>query len=221
MPIGKASFLGSPYIGVFVKASDQLIVVPPTLSHHEITLIGRWLDAPVVPVTIGSGDLAGALAAMNSHGIVITEEVEDPDLERLRKYAPVAVLPTRLNALGNNILSNDFGAVVHPGYSSDEIAQIETALGVKATSATIAGEGTVAKTAVATNKGVLVHPASTSHEMEVLRTALQVPVHKTTANFGNPLVGACVVANSRGIIAGERTTPVELVHIEDGLSVYD
>jgi translation initiation factor 6 len=57
--------------------------------------------------------------------------------------------------------------------------------------------------------------------MEVLRTALQVPVHKTTANFGNPLVGACVVANSQGIIAGERTTRVELVHIEDGLSVYD
>lgn len=221
MPIGKASFLGSPYVGVYVKASDRLVIVPATFSSHEKTHVARWLNAPVVPATIGSGDLAGALAAMNSHGIIVTDEIEDRDVEQLRRYTPVVVMPTRLNALGNNILSNDFGAVVHPGYSSSEIEQIETALGVKATSATIAGEGTVAKTAVATNKGVLVHPASTSHEIEVLRNALQVPVHKTTANFGNPLVGACVVANSQGIIAGDRTTPVELIHIEDGLSVYD
>lgn len=221
MPIGKATFLGSPYIGVYLKASERLTLVPPGFSPHEVHLVERWLDAPVVQVDIGSGELSGALAVLTSQGILVTDDVEDEDLSKLRKFAPVHTMSTRLNALGNNVLANDFGAIIHPGYSAPEVELIESSLGVKATPCTIAGEGTVAKTAVATNKGALVHPATTSREMEIIRATLRVPVHKTTANFGNPLVGACVVANSRGIIAGERTTPVELVHIEDGLQIYD
>jgi translation initiation factor 6 len=50
---------------------------------------------------------------------------------------------------------------------------------------------------------------------------LGVPVHRSTANFGVPVVGACIVANSKGIIVGRPTTPVEIVHIQEGLSIFD
>ncbi|MCL4324449.1 MAG: translation initiation factor IF-6 [Candidatus Thermoplasmatota archaeon] len=197
------------------------MLVPAAVSAGEVRLIERLLEVPVVQTQIADVELTGSLSTLNSHGVIVADPVEDEELAKLREHSPVTVLRTKLNALGNNILVNDHGAVVHPGFSHREVEAIEAALGVKVVSGTVAGEGTVSKTAVATNKGALVHPAATPEEMEIIHQALKVPVQKTTANFGIPLVGACVVANSKGIIVGERTTPVELVHIEDGLSVYD
>ncbi len=74
---------------------------------------------------------------------------------------------------------------------------------------------------IATNKGVVVHPKTTAGEAEVLHELLGVPVHRSTANFGVPIVGACLVANSKGMIVGRPTTPVEIVHLQEGLQIFD
>jgi len=38
-----------------------------------------------------------------------------------------------------------------------------------------------------------------------------------TVNFGSPLVGSGILANSRGYVAGDETTGPELGRIEDAL----
>lgn len=221
MPVGKGSVAGSPYVGVYLKVSEKFAFAPPTVGHSEVSSLERTLGVKVLRTFVGDMAITGSLIAMNSNGIVVTSEMNESERAILSEAAPVTSFRSRLNAFGNNILANDNGALVHPEFSHNDVEKITAALGVKVVQSTIAGEGTVAMTAVATNKGALVHPGATHNEIKVLEEVLKVPVHKTTANFGVPLVGACVVANTRGLFAGGPTTPVELVHIEEGLSVYD
>src|SRR5207237_1277050 len=72
--------------------------------------------------------------------------------------AAVYPLPHRLSAVGNNVLCNDHGAVVHPGYDDEALALIQEVLGVPVVRGTIAGIRTVGAVAVTTNKGAVCHP---------------------------------------------------------------
>ena len=155
---------------------------------------------------------------MNSNGILASPFVEEAEIEAIGE--PVYPLPNRLSAVGNNVLCNDHGAVVHPGYNDDAVAFISEALAVPVVRGTVAGVKTIGAVAVATNKGVLCHPHARPAEMELLKEALGVPVAITTANYGSALVGACMVATSKGAVVGSKTTPIELGRIEDGLGFF-
>ncbi len=160
--------------------------------------------------------MIGSLLTLNSHGAVVTGFVEKEELRAFGDF-PVLVLPHRLNAAGNNILCNDRGAVVHPGYDDKTLRLISDALGVEAVRGTLAGMRTIGSAGVATNKGVLVHPHASERELEIVQNVLKVPARITTANYGTAQVGACLVANSKGAVVGMRTTPIELGRIEEGL----
>ena len=209
---------GNPFIGVFCAANEDLLLVDRATPKNAMRSIGEALGVRAIPTTVAGSTVIGSLVAMNSNGILASAFVEESELETIR--APVYPLPHRLSAVGNNVLCNDRGAVVHPGYDDDAIAFISEALGVPVTRGTIAGVKTVGAVAVATNKGVLCHPHARPTEMELLREALHVPVAITTANYGSALVGACMVANSKGAVVGSKTTPIELGRIEEGLGYF-
>lgn len=221
MPVNRAIIAGSPYLGVYLRVSDRGVVAPPSLSEalgHEIE---RLFGTPVVRTTVLDSELVGSLLALNSFGAVVAEEPDPRERRKLAAFGPLSVVPTLQNALGNNVLANDHGALVHPSLSESATHQIGEALQVRVARGTVAGLGTVGMAAVATNKGVVVHPRTTEAETGVLRDTLQVPVHRSTANFGVPIVGACVTANSRGILAGSLTTPVEFVHLQEGFQILE
>jgi len=168
--------------------------------------------------SVGHSTVVGSLVAMNSKGILASPFIEESELEAIGDA--VYPLPHRLSAVGNNVLCNDHGAVVHPGYDDEAVAFIGETLGVDAVRGTVAGIKTVGSVAIATNKGVLCHPHARPGEMEVLKSTLRVPVMITTANYGAAQIGACIVANSRGAVVGSRTTPIELGRIEEGLGLF-
>ncbi len=112
------------------------------------------------------------------------------------------------------------GAIVHPGFDAETAREISSALGVRVERGTVAGLKTVGSAAVATNKGALCHPHVRPAEIEILKEVLQVPVSTTTANYGTAQVGACIVANTRGALVGNRTTPIEMGRIEEGLGYF-
>ena len=171
--------------------------------------------------TVTDSEVVGALLAMNSNGAVVGDALAEGEGELLRRELPVTVVATRHNAMGNNVLANDFGALVHPEMPTSAVERIREALGVPARPGTIAGLGTVGMAGAATNRGVVVHPRATAHEVDAVAEALKVPVHRSTANFGVPIVGACVAANVRGLLVGRPTTPVEIVHLQDGFQIFD
>ncbi len=209
---------GNPYIGVFCAANEDLLLLDRAVPKPAVHSIAEALDARPVQTTIAHSAVIGSLVSMNSNGILVSPFVEEDEVEAIG--GPVYPLPHRLSAVGNNVLCNDRGAVVHPGYNDDAVGFISEALGVPAARGTVAGVKTVGAVAVATNKGVLCHPHVRAAEMAMLKETLRVPVSITTANYGSALVGACMVANSKGAVVGSKTTPIELGRIEEGLGYY-
>ena len=221
MPVGRTLFDGSPYLGVFLRAGEQAVVGPPGLPHTLERELARLLGTRVVRTTIVESDVVGALIVSNSQGFVAGEALDPDERRALESIGPVTVVPDRRNAMGNNVLANDAGALVHPEFSDRAIAEIGQALGVPAVRGTIAGLGTVGMAGLATNRGAVLHPKATEREAAQVSEVLRVPVHRSTANFGVPIVGACVIANSRGFLVGRPTTPVEIVHLQEGLGILD
>jgi len=201
---------------VYAAVNEEVLVVGPEVPRRTARAMAEALEVRLIETTIAGSGVVGSLLAMNSKGIVMNGLAEPAEVARLRP-ARTGSLDHRLNAAGNNILCNDFGAVVHPGFDGEAVARISETLGVPAVRGTVAGVRTVGSAAVATNKGVLCHPHLRPEEAEVLKGTLKVPVATTTANYGTAQVGACILANSRGAVIGSRTTPIEMGRIEEGL----
>ena len=221
MPVNRTTIGGSPYLGVYLRLSESAALLPNSASSALERLVHRLFGLPVIRTTVDDSEILGALVALNSHGAVVGESLRESEWTCLQQGVRVAEVPSRHNAMGNNVLANDFGAVVHPELDDRTVTAIGTALRVPVSRGTVAGLPTVGMAASATNRGVVVHPRTTPEEAVVLHSRLQVPVYRSTANFGIPVVGACLVATSRAVLAGLPTTPVEIVHLQEGFQVYD
>ena len=221
MPVGRTLFAGSPYLGVYFRVGERFAIGPPNVPRSVEHDLERLLDVRLLRSSVFDSEVLGAMIAANSKGIVVGDAIGADDRALLERMAPVTVVHHRQNAMGNNVLANDAGALVHPEFPAEIVQEIGHALRVPARRGTIAGLGTVGMAAVATNRGVVLHPKATEHEIALVAELLGVPVHRSTANFGIPVVGACLVANSHGILVGRPTTPVEIVHLQEGLGVLD
>jgi translation initiation factor 6 len=221
VPVGRTLFGGSPYLGVYLRVGDRAAIGPPSLPGPLAHDLERLLKVRVVRSSVFDCEVVGALVAANSKGIVVGDEIDREERRVLEEVAPVTIVRHRQNAMGNNVLANDLGALVHPEFPTTAVEEISRALEVPALRGTIAGLGTVGMAGVATNRGVVVHPKATERESAQIRELLGVPVHRSSANFGVPIVGACLVANSTGFLVGRPTTPVEIVHLQEGLGILD
>jgi translation initiation factor 6 len=219
----RASFFGSPYVGVFARATDGCVLVRPDVDEEHVEALEGELDAPVVPTTVGGSATVGSLAAGNAAGLLLSGRVRERERERIADAVdvPVHTLPGRHNAAGNVVLANDTGAVVHPDLSEEAATAVRAALDVPITRSAIAGVRTVGTAAVATNRGVLGHPDTTAADLDDLEEALGVHADIGTVNYGGPLVGSGLVANGAGYVVGEDTTGPELGRIEDALGYID
>jgi len=221
VPVGRTLYGGSPYLGVYLRVGEEFAIAPASVPSGLARDLARLLDVRVVRTNVGDSEVVGALVAQTSSGIVVGDDLSDEETAALETVAPVTVIHSRQNATGNNVLANDRGALVHPEFSDAAVHAIGRALHVNARRGTLAGLGTVGMAGIATNKGVVVHPRTTENEAKLVEELLQVPVHRSTADFGVPIVGACLVANTHGMIVGRPTTPVEIVHLQEGLALFD
>lgn len=219
----RAAFSGSPYVGVFARATDRCVLVRPDLENDLVEAVSDELGVPAVETTVGGSGTVGSLAAGNDSGVLVSGRVRDRERERIEDAAdvPVGALPGRVNAAGNVVLANDEGAYVHPDLSRDAVTVVRDTLDVPVTRGRIADVETVGTAAVATNRGVLCHPKTTDDELDALEEALGVPADIGTINYGAPLVGSGLVANGEGYVVGEDTTGPELGRIEDALGYID
>jgi translation initiation factor 6 len=219
VPVGRTLYGGSPYLGVYLRAGESVAVVPPSAHGTIEQEVERVLGVRLVRTNVADSEVVGALVVFNSHGVVVGDELDPAERRALESIGPVVVVRQRFNAMGNNVLANDAGAIVHPELSNDAVDAIGEALHVPVRRGTLAGLGTVGMAGLATNQGAVVHPKTTEKEVAVAEEVLRVPIHRSTANFGVPIVGACVVANSRGLLIGRPTTAVEIAHLQEGLRV--
>ena len=219
----RASFSGSAYVGIFARATDEHVLVRRDADDELLDAFADELSVEPVPTTVAGSATVGALVTGNSNGLVTTSRIIDVERETIAETTglPVRELPGRINAAGNVVLANDHGAYVHPELPDETVAVIEETLDVPVERGELAGVRTVGTAAVATDEGVLCHPKTTDSELDFLEEHLGVYADIGTINYGGPLVGSGLVANSHGYVAGEDTTGPELGRIEDALGFVD
>jgi translation initiation factor 6 len=217
---------GSSYIGVFAGCTESLVLLPPQVSDKLAAEMERALKVKAVKTSVAETSLVGCLAVGNTNGFIFSPYTLDSEIQRLEDLlraeglrGAISKLPDRerMTAAGNIILANDTVALVHPQVSEKTMDVIAETLGVKVYKGTIGGLKTVGMAAVATNKGILAHKNATQEELEFLEQIFELPVEIGSVNFGVPLIGAALLANTKGYAAGYETTGAELGRIEDAL----
>lgn len=213
---------GSPNLGVSISATDKIAITPPSILDSMADLITECLDVPVIRTPISGSNLSGALTCGNSNGFVVSKYAFDNEIQRLRdEDIAVERIPDKLTAVGNIILANDNGALVHPLISDKAVEVISDVLDVEVQRGSIANFKITGSVAAATNKGVLVHPAASEEELESIESLFKIPADVGTVNNGTQLVGACAVANSNGVMVGLNTTGPELARIEEAFGFLE
>ena len=228
MRVIKEYFSGIPTLGVLSLATELFGLFPHFVEERALRRYSNILDVPVTTINIGNSSLIGSLSVANSYGIVLSPLTLNEEMEILKEFLRendidtiVEKLETKDTAFGNLIATNDKGCVI-----SNELKmykkEIEDILNVEVVPKDVAGLTTVGSNIVITNKGGLVHPNATDDEIEELKDIFKVDIlGRGTANKGNPSVGACIVANSKGAIVGGDTTGPEMLRIEEALDLID
>ncbi|MDI3502532.1 MAG: translation initiation factor 6 [Archaeoglobi archaeon] len=217
------SYEGVPEIGIFIRVTEDYAFVPPNLKEEKVEEIERALDVHAIKTTVNGLPLLGCLITGNSNGIIVSPHIMEDELKRIEKevHIPVERLKSRHSAVGNIILANDSGALVYEELERDAAEQIKKVLGVPVQRGRVDGVSLVGMAAVVTNKGILAHPKTSEKDLVMLEELFSVTGDIGTVNMGSPMVGMGLSANSKGYIAGEDTTPIEIGRIEDALGFLE
>ncbi len=219
MTVYLSSIVGSPSIGVYSMATENIVMIPRMVPKEKAQEIADWLNAKLVYTAVGGSVLAGALICANSNGMLLPNYMREEELVEIKAAyeGKITIMETKKTAYGNLVLANDKGAVCDPRFKEAEIKKISETLGVEVVPTEIAALPYVGSLAVATNKGVLAHPLLKDEERKILETVFKVPVDVGTINCGVPYVGTGLIANSYASVAGSMTTGPEMFIIEHAL----
>ena len=210
-----ATFAGDPHIGVFARALDDIVVVPPGAPEEFLQAVRSALDAELVETTVQGSAIVGSLLTGNRKGIVVSGLASPDEVAVLSEYREVMKLAGSMNAAGNVILANDRVAFVHPEMEKETAGEIGSFLGVKVMATSFGGVRTVGMAGAATEKGVIVHPRTSDADIARIAEFCGVPVGTGTINMGSGLIGTGLIVSSRGYLAGAQTSGFELGRIED------
>jgi translation initiation factor 6 len=211
-------FNENPNVGIYCRANESVVFIQKSLPKKAKKLVAEVLGVKVVELSIADSTIIGSLLTFNSHGAIVTAYANKETFKIIEDLG-YKVFPIKdvINAAGNDILANDYGALVHPDLQNASVKKISDILGVNVHKGTIASLGTVGMAAVVTNKGCLCHPKATDEEKKQLEKVFGVDVMIGTINHGFPMIGSGLVANSKGAIIGNMTTGIEMGRIEEAL----
>ena len=225
MALVQKDLFNSPYAGVFCATNDFLTLVPPGIPEDDMEAISEALGTKLEAVTLGGSRVLGTLIAINNNGILLSNIVTDLELEEFKRISLLhniefGVLPDRSNAIGNNFLVNDNGGFSNLRLGKRAKGKAENILKITLISRSLNNMDTLGMIGCITNKGGICHPDISRSEKEEMEKIFNLKILEGTVNFGLPLVGAGIVANSNGAVCGRQSTGVELGRMEEGLNLF-
>jgi translation initiation factor 6 len=219
MTVIPADVFGSPNIGTYCYCNEDVVIVPPGLTNRKMGQLEEALGVSVCKTTIAGSTLVGALVCGNSKGLLVPHTIRDYEEEKLRAFTKVTIVNANWTALGNVVLTNDFGAVVHPDAPKEIMDAVSVDLGAMPLQCNVATLGFVGALGIATNKGVILSPGTIKEEQSQVESALRVEAQLSTINGGVPFVRSGILANSKGAVVGPLTRGAELMQISRALDL--
>lgn len=217
----KSTINNNSYIGAFGLATDSFILITSNSTHTERSIIEEALEVKAHAISIDGSGLVGVYVVANSRGILLPEMTDSREIQALKNAFPdvnVDTIHTSLNALRNNILTNDKIAFINYQYNPIEAKKIGDVLGVEVIRRQIGDFDTVGANNIITNKGVVLNNTATDEDVAFVKAKMG-SVSQSTANTGSSSIGLCTISNSKGLVVGKQTTGYELVRITDGLGL--
>lgn len=217
----RSRYGGSPNIGVYTAVNESLAFIGTDAPLEYVRAVESILNVKTILTTVAGSHVVGSLVAMNSNGAIMSDLSDSQEIETIQKHIPVLTISDSMNAAGNNILVNDYGALINPDISTTTAKDIENILGVEVVKSCLSGYSTVGSVCVVTNKGCVCNIDTTDEELDLIENLFKVEARTSSVNHGIKYIGAGLVANSKGAIIGDETTPIEMGKIEDGLALFD
>lgn len=218
----RINLTGNPNLGVYISVNDEVAIVPFNLPTEMESVMKEALEVDLIRTSIAGCNLNGVLSAGNSNGFVVSPHTTDREIELLEDAGlNVARLPGKYTAVGNILAVNDYGAMAGPNIKEETIKVIEDTLKVPVEIYQFADSKIVGSASIVTNKGALLHRDTLSDELGHVEEFFKVEGNIGTVCKGMPLVGACGIANSNGVMVGENTTGPEMARIEEALGFLD
>jgi translation initiation factor 6 len=120
-------------ISNLVLAGNRVALVSPLLEPGARRAVADALGVEVVVDTIAGNPLVGALAVLNSRGVLVAPEATDEDLKKLSEYFKARVDVGTVNKgrsfLRGGIVVNDRGALVGDETAGPELMRLQQVLG--------------------------------------------------------------------------------------------
>lgn len=203
----------SPNIGIFVKANDNIILVPYGFAVTKTEKLADYLQVREVSASVAGTRLIGPMTVMNNNGILLPPIATDEEVQTLRQSSKLNVerVKSKFTAIGNLIATNDNGAILSPLFKGEIDHQVQEVLGVQTSSMTVGGFVQIGSMVVATNGGAGVHPKATEDEVIEISEILRVAAEPVTVNGGVPFLSSGIIANSKSVVVGNLTSGPELI----------
>ena len=215
----KTNFRGNPNVGLYLYATDTYCLAGNDVPDELIPQIQDVLGVPVHRFSIAGTGLLGVFLAGNERMLLVPSIIFDNEVRALEKLKiAYTVIDTLHTALGNNIITNNTGALVSTEYDENDRKLIDEALSVKSKPLQF-GEVTVLGSccAISERGGGVIHRGVKDFEMEMVADTLEVKLERGTVNMGNPYVRGGICANSHGLIIGDTSGGPEIVNAEEAL----
>ncbi|MEM5830258.1 MAG: translation initiation factor IF-6 [Candidatus Aenigmatarchaeota archaeon] len=215
------NYRGDSNIGIFFKTSEKITLVPKNLESEIKEKIEKILKTEVLECSIWSSNLLGIYSCLNSNGIVLPKTIFDNELKFFKSLdLKIAIIESDYNALGNLILCNDRAAIVSPLIERDYVKEIKDALDVEVEVRKILKNNLVGSIAYVTNKGIFFNRNISEEEAKEIAEFFRVKNYGAgSVNMGNVYVSIGMIANSNGLIIGEKSSPYEIQLILEALEL--
>ena len=217
----KAKVLGSSNLGIYLRVAGKYLLAPKGVSRSLEGMASK-LNLKLIEASVYDSRMLGVLTVANSRALLLPSLSSEGELRYLREKMDmeVHILPTmKLTALGNDIVANDYGAIVHPSFTDHELDMIAKILGVKVMRGRVGGIPVVGSLVVANNRGCLISPSADDSELKGISDTLGVDCLKGTINDGVIYVRVGLVACDSGALVGFPTTPMEIENLAEALKI--
>ena len=84
MTVYLSSIVGSPSIGVYSLATENIVMIPVMVPQEKAQEYADWLKVKLIHTSISGSVLIGALACANSNGMLVPNSIRNEEIERIK-----------------------------------------------------------------------------------------------------------------------------------------
>ncbi len=213
--IKKTDYFGDPLIGMFAVTNNDITFIPRDAPDNFREAL-EPLGTDIIEASIYNSKLLGLFSAMNDKGIVLPGIAYSPEIEAFREYLDIVIIE-EYTAIGNLISLNDNHAIVSPKVPRKYHEEISEKLGVKVIVEKLDGFDVTGSLIAMNNKGFVLTSLATDEDLKRIEKELKIEGRTTTLNYGIPFVKSSIIANDKGAVVGNLSTPFELGRVDEAM----